>query len=278
MLTHECNQRLRVIRGGGVTGLVDLAGERVWIILEFEGGSIAPVPEKKPGMLSNALLETVVLSEVGVDGYPFAVDVFPRRRAHGARRPATLDAEQVLGCAYSVFSPTGLNNSLSHRHRRGYPGRRLCPPSIFADELDESLLGHSRDIGRRGRGRTRLGLDRAARSRGKERRSLYALFPMHDRHVVVPSVTGRLNDRVWNAFVAEGFGEARGRRSCNIVYVNFGVRMCPRPSGPEGVVPLVVSAIVSPALTQTRERSIASSGNVAHRPAAAAMAGENEIA
>src|SRR5262245_35025015 len=54
--------------------------------------------------------------------------------------------------------------------------------------------------------------------------------------------------------------------------------MCPRPSGPEGVVPLVVSAIVSPALTQTRERSIASSGNLAHRPAAAAMTGENEIA
>ena len=46
MLTHECNQLLRVVRGGGVTGLMDLAGERVWIILEFEGGSIAPV---RPG-------------------------------------------------------------------------------------------------------------------------------------------------------------------------------------------------------------------------------------
>src|SRR5262252_6345520 len=65
LLTHELDQFLCVVRAGGVTGLVDLTGERIWIILELQRASIAPIAEEKPGMFGDALLETVVFGEIG---------------------------------------------------------------------------------------------------------------------------------------------------------------------------------------------------------------------
>src|SRR5712691_2273244 len=63
-------------------------------------------------------------------------------------------------------------------------------------------------------------LDRATRPRGKERRSLNALRPIRDWHVVMPLISRRFDDRVWSTFVAQTFGVTGGRRSGDIIDVN----------------------------------------------------------
>jgi hypothetical protein len=102
--------------GGGVASLVDLAGERVRIGLEWQGARIPPVADEKPGMFGDTLLETVVLGEVGVDRYPLAVDKFPGRCADGARRPPAFNGKQILGLTDRVFAPASLDNGLGHRY------------------------------------------------------------------------------------------------------------------------------------------------------------------
>ena len=62
VLAHQFDQLGRVVRGSGVTGLVDLARECVGIALELEGMGIAPVAEKKPGMFGDALFKTLVFA------------------------------------------------------------------------------------------------------------------------------------------------------------------------------------------------------------------------
>src|SRR6266446_2471327 len=145
-------------------------------------------------------------------------------------------------------------------------------------ELVEIMLlpRQTADIDRRGG--SRRGLDRATRSRRKERRSLNALRPIRDWHVVMPLISRRFDDRVWNVFVAQTFGVTGSRRASDIIDVNSCVWTRPRPSGPEVVVALIVRAIESPALAQERERPVAASRELAHRPAPAAVASENEAA
>src|SRR6266446_2879124 len=101
---------------------------------------------------------------------------------------------------------------------------------------------------------------------------------MRNRHVVVPRVPRWLNDGVLNSPVPQTFGEGRGRRSRDVVNVDPGVRTRARPPLPEDVIASVVRAIIAPALAETCKRSIAASGQLAHRQTATAVTGENEIA
>ena len=114
MLTHKRNELLRVVGGGGISGLVDFAGKRLRIVLELKSARIAAIAKEKPRMIGDALFEAVVLCEIGIDGDPLAANVFPCRRPDGARRPAAFDAEQVLGFADCVLSPPRLKNCLSY--------------------------------------------------------------------------------------------------------------------------------------------------------------------
>src|SRR6185436_13220071 len=102
--------------------------------------------------LGDTLLEAVVLGEIGVDGYPLAVDKFSGRCADGARRPPALDAEQVLGLTDRVFAPASFDNGLSYRYGRWHPGLRHRALGVATDELDELFFGHALDVDRLWRG------------------------------------------------------------------------------------------------------------------------------
>src|SRR5260370_30710159 len=88
MLTHQRNELLRVVGGGGISGLVDFAGKRLRIILELKSARIAAIAKEKPRMIGDALFEAVVLGEIGIDGDPFPADVFPRPPPAGPSTPA----------------------------------------------------------------------------------------------------------------------------------------------------------------------------------------------
>src|SRR5690349_16473859 len=107
VLAHQFDQSGGIVRGGGVAGLVDLAGKRIGIVLELKRSRVAPIAQEKPSVLGDALVKAVIFGKIGVDGDPFAVEVLLGRSADRARRAAPFDAEQVLGIADRVFPPAG---------------------------------------------------------------------------------------------------------------------------------------------------------------------------
>jgi hypothetical protein len=112
----------------------------------------------------------------------------------------------------------------------------------------------------------------------REASALQAFLPVRDRHIIVPPVPRRLNNHVRNAHVPQALGEGPGLRSCDVIDVDLGVRARASPAPPESVVATIIGAVEPPTLAKLCQSSILASGQLPHRPAAAAMACEDEIA